>query len=305
MLPASTIHHHRSRITRVLDYLLTHSSEDPSLETLAGVAHYSPFHLQKLFKEHVGETPKQYALHLRLETAFHYLLIDPHRSIGEIAMDTGFSSISVFSRAMKNQFGHSPAGLRKLPHARQMHLLHGKNEKAKTPQPQPKKAQPQPGKAHPEEKQPVQIPPDITIIRQQKIPGTYLLAPFNDPKKIHEAFRSLASLSAALGLPGDRPYGILTPHQRNTYRVFLPAPEMAIAGYPQYEIPAGTFAVFTVSGDLRATNKIAHYFYRRWLPANGYKIAGIAGFETFTTDPAITPYDRLQRRIHIPIEPRP
>ena len=60
---------------------------------------------------------------------------------------------------------------------------------------------------------------------------------------------------------------------------------------------------FTVSGDLRITNKAAHYFYRRWLPASGFRIAGIAGFERFEGNPAEIPYESLKRTIHIPIEP--
>src|SRR5262245_57609459 len=108
MSPKATQAEHQHRIIRVLDYIFTHIGQDIGMQTLARVAHYSPFHLQKLCKQQIGETPKQYGLHLKLETAFHWLIIQPRKSIREIALDSGFSSPAVFSRDMKNYFGHSP-----------------------------------------------------------------------------------------------------------------------------------------------------------------------------------------------------
>lgn len=283
MPTTTTSHDHKTRIARVLDYLFTHSSEAHSLETLAGVAHYSPFHLQKIFKEQVGETPKQYSLQLKLEIAYHYLLIDPAKPVHDIALENGFSSLSVFSRAIKTQFGHSPEQIRNLPHNEQMRLLHGKSPNAR-----PNLQKPQPKEA------------EITIVRRPTIQGIYLLAPFNDEKKIQQSFENLTRINSN----PENLYGILTPHQRNTYRAFLAMPAGSNPETPTHEIQGGVFATFLVSGNLRQVNKTAHYFYRRWLPANGYKIAGIAGFETFDQNPATTPYTQLQRRIHIPIAPK-
>ena len=100
-------------------------------------------------------------------------------------------------------------------------------------------------------------------------------------------------------------YGILGPHQRNTYKAFLPVNTKAPVTdkFPFVEIKGGQFATFKVRGNLRQTNKAAHYFYHRWLPESGFKIAGVTGFETFSENPATTPYYQLEREIHIPIEP--
>ena len=103
---SSTQTEQQQRIARVIDHVLKNCHEDLSIDTLAKVAHYSPFHLQKLFKQLVGETPKQYSLKLRLERAFLLLLIHPHKTIEEVGLSCGFSSPSVFSRAMKQYFGH-------------------------------------------------------------------------------------------------------------------------------------------------------------------------------------------------------
>jgi AraC family transcriptional regulator len=289
------------RIHRVIDYLLAHPMEDHSLHTLANVANYSPFHLQKIFKQTVGESPKQYMLKLRLETAFHLLIIHPQKSVQEIAMDCGFSSLSSFTRAVKNYFGHAPGELRRLPHRRQMKLLHTVNKGAGgSARGRPVGEGAVGGGAAALAERPVIHPIKITTIR-----GVYILTPFDDPGAIREAFRELTRMARANDLSAARLYGILTPHQRNSYRAFL-ACDLGVADADRFnhsEIPGGKFAAFTIKGDLTATNKAIHYFYQRWLPDNGYKIAGVSGFETFAEDPSTVPFYQLERKIHIPIEP--
>jgi AraC-like DNA-binding protein len=57
MRSATTQTEHHQRIAAVIDYIFKHSNEDLSIDTLAAEAHYSSDHLQKLFKQAVGETP--------------------------------------------------------------------------------------------------------------------------------------------------------------------------------------------------------------------------------------------------------
>lgn len=239
----------KRRIDHVVHYISDHLDDQVSLETLAGVAHYSPFHLQKVFKQIVGDSPKQYTIKLRLETAFHLLVIHPQKSVQEISVESGFSSPAVFSRAMKRYFGHSPEQIRHLPHSAKMKLLHD----------------------------------------------------------IQRAFKELTRIAGPRDWlkPRSRMYGILSPHQRNIYKAFLPVNQEAEGAekFTFTEIKGGTFAVFTVSGDLKQVNKAAHHFYREWLPDSGYKITGITGFETFAENPADTPYCQLEREIYIPIGP--
>jgi AraC family transcriptional regulator len=283
----------KKRIDDVIGYILAHPATEVSLETLAGLAHYSPFHLQKIFKEIIGESPKQYILKLRLEIALHLLIIHPHRPIQQIAADAGFSSPAVFSRAMRSYFGHSPGQLRELSHPQQMKILHAVNQKFPPAAAAASPALP----GH----------PIIHIVKKDALNGIYRIAPFDDPGKIQGAFLELTRIARTREGATTEPvlYGILTPHQRNTYQAFLPlAPgEPALKRYPLTEIKSGLFAAVTVRGGLRQTNRAIHYFYRQWLPGSGYKIADITGFEAFAGSPASIPYAQLERVIHIPIEP--
>jgi AraC family transcriptional regulator len=273
------------RVSRVIDHIFSHPDQELSRRSLSELAHYSPEHLPKLFKQIVGETPKQFSLQLRLETAFHNLIVHSHKPVYEIGLECGFSTLSAFSRAMKGYFGHSPEHIRRLPHSQQVRLLH----RSASP--------PLPGGTGPRDF------PEIRIVRQPTIGGIYILAPFNAAEKITETFQRLRhTLSATINQPF---YGILMPHLRNAYRAFLPksAEDSRNLPFPAGRIQGGTYACFDITGDLRQTNKAAHFFYRRWLPASGYKITGIAGFETFTGDPASSAYHQLVRHIHIPVGP--
>ena len=84
------------RINRVADYVETHMDEDHSLETLASVAHFSPYHFHRIFKAIVGETIKDYTNRIRLEKAGRMLISSPRDSVTRVAMECGFSSSAVF-----------------------------------------------------------------------------------------------------------------------------------------------------------------------------------------------------------------
>ena len=302
----------KKRIDHVIDHILANLTSEISLETLAGVANYSPFHLQKTFKEIVGESPKQYIIKLRLETAFHLIVIHPQKSIQEISLDCGFSSHAVFTRAIKNYFGHSPEQLRNLPHKARMKIFHALSPgraaglERESGSMRESGLTREPGKTQSTD---IPAPTPVRIIKKEPVKGVYLIAPSDDPLEIQRSFKALSAIAGVRdrGTTGSesKMYGILSPHQRNIYRAFIPY-NKEVSGTNDLhitEIKGGKFASFKVRGDLKQTYRAAHYFYRQWLPDNGYKIAGVTGFETFSGDPASTSYLQLEREIHIPIEP--
>jgi AraC family transcriptional regulator len=96
-----------SRINRVIDYISDHLSESLSLEKLAGVAHFSPFHFHRIFSAMMGETLNHYIQRIRLERAASQLVMYPEKPITEIALDVGFSGSAAFARAFSKRFGMS------------------------------------------------------------------------------------------------------------------------------------------------------------------------------------------------------
>lgn len=93
-----------SRINRVIDHIENNIDEDLSLEHLAKVAIFSPFHFHRIFRAMVGETLNQFIQRIRIEKAAAQLIANPKKSITEIAFDCGFSGSASFARAFKEIF---------------------------------------------------------------------------------------------------------------------------------------------------------------------------------------------------------
>jgi AraC family transcriptional regulator len=84
---------------------------DVSLDALATRLRASPSHVHRAFRRLTGETPKAYTSRLRLERAAVQLVVD-RRSILDIALDHGFASHEVFTRAFLRRFHMSPSAYR-------------------------------------------------------------------------------------------------------------------------------------------------------------------------------------------------
>jgi AraC family transcriptional regulator len=99
-------------INRVVDHIDAHLAEPLDLETLARVAHFSPWHFHRLFQALTGETLADRVRRRRLETAAARLLATPPQSALRIALDVGFGSAEVFTRAFRAHFGITPTAWR-------------------------------------------------------------------------------------------------------------------------------------------------------------------------------------------------
>lgn len=67
--------------------------------------------LERLFDRHLGTSPKRYAMELRLNRARN-LIVQTEQSVAEIAMASGFTSTSHFSRVYRAKYGTSPGAQR-------------------------------------------------------------------------------------------------------------------------------------------------------------------------------------------------
>jgi len=91
---------------------------DANLETaieladLAAIATLSRCHFARAFKQSVGRTPHGYLMHRRLEKA-QQLLASTDLPLAEIALATGFSDQSHFSRRFRDYLGTTPSAFRK------------------------------------------------------------------------------------------------------------------------------------------------------------------------------------------------
>ncbi len=84
----------------VCDYLNEHCTEDLTLDFVADMAGFSKYHFSRLFKQFANVSFYKYLNQKRIAFA-ELLLIDPGISITEVALRSGFTSLSSFIRMFK------------------------------------------------------------------------------------------------------------------------------------------------------------------------------------------------------------
>lgn len=114
MTPNPTIvREYKARINKTLDYIESNLDNQFTLDELALVANFSKFHFHRIFLGVIGETPFQFINRLRLQRATTFLMMNQRLSVSELAVQCGYTDISVFSRNFKQHFGTSPTSWRK------------------------------------------------------------------------------------------------------------------------------------------------------------------------------------------------
>lgn len=101
------------KFNMIFDYINENYMEEISLDTISDVAGFSKFHFSRLFKQFTDMSFYDYLNQRRVKEA-EKLLLNPNLSITEVAMRSGFSSISTFNRVFKNFKECTPTEFKKL-----------------------------------------------------------------------------------------------------------------------------------------------------------------------------------------------
>ncbi|MGY1602458.1 helix-turn-helix domain-containing protein [Geodermatophilus sp. SYSU D00815] len=99
------------RLLRARDAMDRAYAEPLDVPTLARIACVSEAHFIRTFRETFGETPNRYLQRRRVERAM-WLLRASDRSVTDICMDVGFSSLGTFSRVFRDIVGEPPSAYR-------------------------------------------------------------------------------------------------------------------------------------------------------------------------------------------------
>ena len=100
------------RMLRARDAMDRAYAESLDIRTLARIASVSEAHFIRTFRDTFGETPHRYLQRRRVERAM-YLLRATERSVTDICLDVGFSSLGTFSRSFRDIVGEAPATYRR------------------------------------------------------------------------------------------------------------------------------------------------------------------------------------------------
>ncbi|MVO08525.1 helix-turn-helix domain-containing protein [Flavobacterium sp. TP390] len=104
---------YQKRINAVFEFIDTNLDNELSLEIVAQIACYSPFHFHRIFKMITNETLNQYIIRKKIEKAASLLLHKKELTITSIVHQLGFTSNAVFTRTFKNYYHQSPSNFKK------------------------------------------------------------------------------------------------------------------------------------------------------------------------------------------------
>ncbi len=107
MIPVPPARH----LLRAKDLVDARYREPLDVPTLARAAHLSPAHFSREFRRAFGETPRQYLLTRRMERAAA-LLRNTDRSVADICLTVGLTSVGSFTSTFGRTFGLSPTAYR-------------------------------------------------------------------------------------------------------------------------------------------------------------------------------------------------
>lgn len=99
------------RLLRARDAMDRAYAEPLDVAAVAAVACVSEAHFSRCFRATFGETPHRYLQRRRVERSM-FLLRETDRSVTDICLDVGFTSLGTFSRTFRQIVGETPSAYR-------------------------------------------------------------------------------------------------------------------------------------------------------------------------------------------------
>ena len=99
------------RLLRARDAMDRSFAEPLNVRAVAAVACVSEGHFIRTFRATFGETPHRYLQRRRVERSM-FLLRETDRSVTDVCLDVGFTSLGTFSRMFREIVGETPSAYR-------------------------------------------------------------------------------------------------------------------------------------------------------------------------------------------------
>ncbi|HEV3236610.1 MAG TPA: AraC family transcriptional regulator [Gemmataceae bacterium] len=293
---------YHKRINRVIDHIKDHLTETLSVERLARLVHFSPFHFHRIFRSLVGEPLHAFVQRKRLEKAVTQMLYGPSATLTKIALQSGFASSSDFSRTFKQKYEFSPSRF-----SRERYLQESKIRQdllanagygfGKLPD----------GRNHDRFRVRLVDRP-AQWVAYERVIGSF------DMQKIVAAFDRLTVYGKRQGLiPGAQLIGMtlddpdITPMKKFRFDWCLVLPQKP---KPRREdemslgvIPANRFAVVHCRGDIQKEERAWRHLFHTWLPASGYQPTHDPMMEVYRRSPPQPGWETFDIDCCLPVRP--
>lgn len=288
---------YRKRILRVLIYVQRHLDEPLSVEELARVAGFSPFHFHRIFRGMVGEALYDHVRRLRLERAA--MRLRGRRSVIEVALEAGYDSHPGFTRAFRAAFGQSPSAFRRTRGVLPSRPA-GQVSFAGAGGPVSFTARDTGGR---------RMEANIVTLPERRVAFVRHVGPYGSGG---EAWQKLFAWAGPRGMfPPRTPFfGLcwddpeITPAERLRYDACCVVGDGAASegevGVQQ--VAGGEYARTVHRGPYEELGETYARLCGEWIPAQGREIRGAPSVEIYLNDPRSTPPAERLTEIYIPLE---
>lgn len=274
------------RVLKVMVYIEENLDKELTMEELAKVACYSPFHFHRIFQAIADETVHQYVKRLRMQTAAGKLRYTD-QSVTEIALDASFETPSAFTKAFKQFMGSSPKSYRSLYAA-----VDTMTKKIKElPMIKPEKIE--------------KSLPDLHLIFIRRY-GNYTKSPWS----AWQAMRGFIndnqlerSKIRYFGIPHDDPQVTSEDKLRYDAAILTPAGLSGKGEVGSQVLKGGKYAVFTHNGPYEGLEDIFSRVFLKWLPDSkeNFDEARAPFCEYLNMEYVKTDPEKLVTKLYIPL----
>ena len=287
-----------ARIDRAIALIDRKIDQDLSLDRLADEAGISPFHFHRVFSALTGESVHALTTRIRMERALAPTRRGKPLQWKAIAIEVGYRSTDVFSRAFKRHFGCSPSEF----DIEQWWSKRPDREAAMSVSRyflRPAPALPADFRVETENR------PEAQLLVSRAIGG------YVDASKLIRAYGLIRAAASSLGvsMPGrlagasqDDPE--LTPLSRCRYDFTLevPAGTRTPDGLTTARRAAGRWATTRVRGDLNAVDRAWNLLFKSWLPSSKLDLRAAPAEEIYHRTPEEIGWEQFDLTLAIPLE---
>lgn len=290
---------YKKRINKAVDFINANLDRSISLEELASVCFFSPYHFHRIFMAVTGESVFDCNNRLRLEKVAKLLKFS-NNSVADISYQCGFSSPATLSRSFKHYFGITPSAYRnfkeienskirkELFQVNAYHCPMNEDEFAKD------------------------FPVKIEEFPQRRIAFVRVLNSFEEGVVLG-VFADLIKWAKSVNLfQSETIFGMskddpnVTPKEKYTYEVCITIPDdfkMDTEAHLETKVlPKCKYAVTTVSGDFNKVATAINYLFNHWLINSSYEPEHLPGLEIFKDNEHVLNWDHFNLDLCIPIK---
>ncbi|WP_431303791.1 AraC family transcriptional regulator [Sediminicoccus sp. BL-A-41-H5] len=276
-----TLADHATRIARAMAHLAAQPDRTPSLEELADVAAFSPWHFHRAYRSLTGETPAETLARIRLSRAAA-ALIKSDAPMARIAAAAGYGSTAAFTRAFREALGIPPGAYR---------------QRAAIGAPIPEEETMQ----------------DIIIVETPPLHLAALphrgsfdaMGPVFDRLGAWAGARGLINETTRfIGIYPDDPHSVPEAELRSLAALTVPPGTPLDPGMEVVDIPALRCARLRYQGPYAELEAVYERLYGAWLPQSGEEAGDFPVFEEYLNDCRSLPPSEWLTDILLPLKSR-